>query len=749
MSGLHERDLVWVDEVAPALTVGMPSPEVLAGIEANFRYLRRNLRQRIEGIAIAVLVVVVAGGSVSYARRNVALARVQEQAATGRAANARAQATAAAAAEAKATAAAAAAAKRRDEAERLTIAARRATQEELGTRAVVLAGEPGREHEALLAGVLALGPSLKAGEPAPLVAVHGVSEAVAAAARSMPMAGGWTFDARVGNDGKRIVSLAADGVRWWDSETGTLLRHIRTSAGAVDSVAFCAGSGLVALDVSVRSDAERRDVQLWDINTMRRWRTLVLDRGRVILTCSSDRRWAVLGGRGGEERLWDLERAIDVGPLLVGAEPKFTTDGTRLVSGAAIVEIPSRRVIARLINPVPSPAGERNRSMAEFRFSALFDRDRRLAAASELGNVTIWGVYDGMLQSSFVVTEPRYTVVLFADLPTLHPAISSMSVSQDGRQIAVADVDSRISIWTTEPGASKPVATLDVLASEDAPPRGLVDTSLQATRGVVTQVQFVGSGTLAFSTDRGRVSFRAAFNLARQVSVQEPQCPAESEGKRAQMPHFTVSPNQLEMVTFGCFAGLRRWSFADSVEWAFRDHARLVVYGGNGREIEGAGFGRDGRTIVIRTEDRDLAALDRQTGSPLRRVPAAASAATPLLGASRIVGTTVESETLGSAEASRGTHSPSGRLLVSCCRNPAAVWDAAEGRRLITMRRGSAVVQFAPDEQDLIAFVEPHRFGARRSYTVYSLDPTWYFRRACLMLSDAARPQAAEWCGGR
>ena len=748
LSGLHERDLVWVDEASSALTVGRPSAEVLAGIEANFRYLRRNLRQRIEGVAIAMVVVLVAGGSVWYARRNVALARVQEDLATGRAASAQKEATDAAAAAAEAKDAAADAAKRKDEAERLTAAARRATQEELATRAVVLAGEPGREHEALLAGVLALGPSLKAGEPAPPGAVHGVSEAVAAAARSMPMAGGWTFDARLSDDGKRIVSLAADGVRWWDRDTGTLLRHI--PASGVGAVAFCGGAGLVAIEVSSRSDAARRDIQLWELNTLRRWRTLALDRGRTILTCSSDRRWAVLGGSGREGHLWDLERAIEVGPLPVGAGPQFSADGTRLVSGAAIVEIPSRRVIAPLINPVPSPAtASRSRSRAEFRFIALFDGDRRLAAASELGNATIWGVDDGKLQSSFVVIEPRYTVLVFADLPTLHPAISSMSVSAGGELIAFADVDSRISLWSTATGAGKLVATLDVLASEDAPPRGLVDTSLQATKSVVTQVQFLGSGAVAFSTDRGRVSFRSAYNLARQVSMQDPQCPAESDGKLGQMPRFTVSRNALELVTFGCFAGLRRWSFEDSVDWMFRDHARLVVKGGGtGREIEGAAFGRDGRSIVTRTEDRGLAVLDRETGAALRRVPAA-TAAPPLLVASRIVGTTEESETLGAAEAARGTHSASRRLVVSCCRNPAAVWDVAEGRRLITMRGGSAVVQFAPDEQDVIAFVEPRSFGAGRSYTVYSLDPAWYFRRACQMLSSAARPQAAEWCGQR
>src|SRR4029453_11229301 len=148
--------------------------------------------------------------------------------------------------------------------------------------------------------------------------------------------------------------ISGDALRGWDSETGTLLRHIGAST---DSVAFCGGSGLGGLHLSVRSDAERRDVQLWDLNTMRQWRNLAVDRGHKILTCSSDRRWAVLGGSGSEEHLWDLERALDVGPRVVGPEPKFSADGPRLVSGAAIVEIPSRRVIARLINPVPLPEG--------------------------------------------------------------------------------------------------------------------------------------------------------------------------------------------------------------------------------------------------------------------------------------------------------------------------------------------------------------------------------------------------------
>src|SRR4030095_4097187 len=53
---IHERDLVWINENAAAFAVGVPSPDVVAGVEANFSYLKRNLRQRIEALLIAVIV---------------------------------------------------------------------------------------------------------------------------------------------------------------------------------------------------------------------------------------------------------------------------------------------------------------------------------------------------------------------------------------------------------------------------------------------------------------------------------------------------------------------------------------------------------------------------------------------------------------------------------------------------------------------------------------------------------------------
>jgi hypothetical protein len=47
---------------------------------------------------------------------------------------------------------------------------------------------------------------------------------------------------------------------------------------------------------------------------------------------------------------------------------------------------------------------------------------------------------------------------------------------------------------------------------------------------------------------------------------------------------------------------------------------------------------------------------------------------------------------------------------------------------------------FAPDEKDLVT---PSDVA---SYAVYSLEPSWYLRRACRMLRASDRPQTVALC---
>ena len=584
---IHERDLVWINENGAAFAVGVPSPDVLAGIEANFSYLKRNLRQRIEGLLIAVAVVAIAAGSVWYARHNVDIARAQEQSASEKAqkatvaaADAEDKRVSATAAAVKATEAAATAEELKRDAIKLGALARRTAQEEQGQRAALLASAPGREHEALLAGVLAVGPGVIEGHVPPEAAMVGVTEAVAAAARSLPISAGWTYDARITDDGRQIVSLGADGIRWWETGTGRLLRHVRTGTER-SRATFCGESGLVASPTS--SPASKRDeLRFWDIATGKLWNTIAAEEVRAATTCSRDRRWAVLT-QGGQEHLWDLEATRDIGAfqdrLGSDATPQFSADATRLISGKGIFEIPSRRLVAPLRNP-ELLTGTAYRSESGFRIISFFGGDRFIAGASAMGNVVVWSAEDGTPLHSFEVTKPRIGLHYLGTVERVHNTIDAMTISPDGKRIAVADIDNRITVWRTAADVEQRPVSLNVMAMEDAPQRLKLPTDAfdKPDFGAVTDLRFFDDTTLVFITEAGRgyIYDLSETELRRRRSIQDPWFVTDISALKAGLkPAFRFDRHGRELVTFGCFAGVRRWSwarsgFAEGEKWSLQ-----------------------------------------------------------------------------------------------------------------------------------------------------------------------------------
>jgi hypothetical protein len=323
-----------------------------------------------------------------------------------------------------------------------------------------------------------------------------------------------------------------------------------------------------------------------------------------------------------------------------------------------------------------------------------------------------------------------------------------MSVSPDGSRVAVADADGRITVWRTQAGFDTPLGALNVLADEDAPSRIRLAADIVSgpeVSDVLSSVKFIDSETIAFMTETGRLSIRDAESLRRRTSVQDPQFTVSVDTTRAdRTPGFTTKRNgqELELVTFGCFAGLRRWSFRSDHIPSFRDHARLVLTGGGVAEGRtGAAFTGDGRAIVSRTAEGRTAAWDRESGTRLRALPRGSRGVRLLEPwTARPSGTEEQGPLLSPRELAGGTQSHSRRLAVSCCRTPAAVWDTTERHRIVTMRTGSATVQFAPDERDVLTF------GGLGTYAVYSLEPAWYLRRACQLLTPAGLQQAGRWC---
>jgi hypothetical protein len=411
--------------------------------------------------------------------------------------------------------------------------------------------------------------------------LNGLGAALVAASRSLPMDGGWTTDVRLNDDGSQIVSLAADGASWWATETGSLLRHM-TASSKETTIRFCGDSGLIVDHPSWPNNDPQRSFRFTDIATGEVWGTIQSDAARSVADCSRDRKWAVLD-HGGEYHLWDLARQEDLGPSSLppsATTPRFSADTTRLVSGGGIVEIPSRRLIARLDNPVKLESSFLLRFSRSFQLVNISADSRLIVAASDLGNVAVWRSSDGVLQNSFVVTTPRYGRKPLADLETLHKAIVSIAISPDAKSIAVADIDSRISIWSSEAGATRPLQTLNVLADEDAPARFRITTDDhgQTMFGAVTRVRFFDAATLVFMTETGRVSIRAVDTLQKIRAMQDPEYFATSgDAATANIqPGFVFDQRGRQLVTFGCFAGLRRWSFStDGFGGRFKDLSEL------------------------------------------------------------------------------------------------------------------------------------------------------------------------------
>jgi WD40 repeat protein len=747
ISVIHERDLVWINENGAAFAVGVPSPDVVAGIEANFSYLKRNLRQRIEGLLIATLVVAIAAGSVQYARRNVDAARKQEQTASAQARAAEGRASDAEDKRVKATAAAAEAETLKQEALRLGEAARRTAQEEQGQRAALLAAEPGREHDALLAGVLAVGPGVLEKRAPPTAAMYGVTEAVAAAARSLPVAAGWTHDARITDDGQQIVTLGADGIRWWELDTGRLIRYVRSSTNPADAF-FCGESGLIAMTASP-PNAKQKAFGFWDVASGRLWTTIRPAGLRGVTACSRDRKWAVVR-QDHLEHLWDLHAREDRGafPDDFGAEPTptFSADGTRLIAGSGIVEIPSRRLIARLENPVRAGARTNVMASADFHILTFFNADRFIAGASPLGNVVVFTAEDGSIVHSFEVMKPRYGVHYLGTVERVHNTIDDMTVSPDGKHIAIADIENRITVWTTSVGSKEPAAVLNVLAMEDAPQRLKIssDGLGQADFGSVTDLRFYDEKTLLFITEAGRAYVQDfdGKRLAKRLALQDPQFATGLSAQKSRLkPAFTFDRRGRELVTFGCFAGARRWSWSDEgFSSGMRGHARLVVREEATPFTAGKiAFTADNQRLVTESKSGRRSVWDRQSGDRVRntllhqRTALAVTDPPDLKYHEATPGLT----SLPPGKLDDGILSPGGRFFAKCC--PSEVWDVTDRRKVLAFATAMRGVLFAPDDKDVLT-------AAEGTFSMYSLDPAWYLARACRMVRESDRQQTAAYC---
>jgi hypothetical protein len=232
--------------------------------------------------------------------------------------------------------------------------------------------------------------------------------------------------------------------------------------------------------------------------------------------------------------------------------------------------------------------------------------------------------------------------------------------------------------------------------------------------------------------------------LYRTVQLQDPRIAAEiSSAPVGSAPGFVFDRKRREPLTFGCFAGVRRWSFhsLSLSGWTApvpRDQVRLKLDAPDG--VREAAFTADGRNIITAgTKGGRNAVWNRETGAGPRDAGRMRPGMLPLADASVLAGgddKKQDGELLAPGESKKGIRSARGRFFIGCCRNETVVWDLSSRRKALFMRNGDRTVLFAPDEKDVIT----------QAGQVYSLDPAWYLRYACRMLREGDRRQAADFC---
>jgi hypothetical protein len=362
---IAERDLVWIDETRDAFEVAVPSPQVAAGIEANFAFLKRNRRRRIEQLATAAVVLIISGGALLYTAHEVRSAVEQVKVARGEEDNAKQG-------QSKAERATQAAERERSSAERIRDEARTLAQEEQGRRAAVLASEPGQEFDSLVAGILGIGPSLEANQSPPVAARFGIAEALKSAVRSIPIRTGRIHGAMFTTDSQEIVTVSSAGASWFESESG---RPIRTLPNRDPNFrpSLCPDARLVILGLGTVNSTSQppTPIRLLESDTGQVWRNIMIPDARIVEVCSADRRF--LAYRKEDTLfLWDVEAGRDIGPVNdlrdeyqdVSPEHRFGILRLRDGTQAQISRPPDLAVVARA-KPV----------VIEYQMPLVFSRD--------------------------------------------------------------------------------------------------------------------------------------------------------------------------------------------------------------------------------------------------------------------------------------------------------------------------------------------------------------------------------------
>lgn len=542
----------------------------------------------------------------------------------------------------------------------------RAQQIELGGFARALTGLPGRETAALVAAVQASAPLLRAGAVPEPQALEGLSAAVEAARRAMPLRGhqGPVSSAAFSPDGDGVVrsltllTAGWDGtVRLWDGSTGAPLRMVMAHPPGPCVAQFSPDGQLVA---TLGGD---KTLALWETAGLTLRHRCALDELPTGLYFSPDgKRLLVRTGTketpaAASVSLWDTATgqrvASGLGQSSVMPPGPFSPDGSRLAVGQTdgAVSIYDTATGAPLV-ALRVPKEYLEPSLLQAGYTA---DGQQIVATTTAGEVIYsWDIKDGRFQiihpekgadqaavspdSMLLATTDRDYAVRLWELRTGAPritlpghaqAVSGLAFSPSSQWLATSGGQSAIRIWDTRTGQLQRTLTGhsdSVQAiSFGADDEHLVSASTDGSARLwnlydgqhALRLSGHGQDVLAatYSSDGGYIATASRDATARVW-----------EAQRGRLLATLPLPDEVNAVAFAPISSLLAVATGTKDRsiwiWDWREKRSLGTLRGHSLGVKGLAFSPDGELLASGSQDTTVRVWRWRSGEEVWRSPA-------------------------------------------------------------------------------------------------------------------------------
>ncbi|MEM7152977.1 MAG: protein kinase [Myxococcota bacterium] len=444
-----------------------------------------------------------------------------------------------------------------------------------GLRARALVGM-GREAEALLLGVQAVGTYADAWGEAPGEAVTGLEQVLAhepvvmQARHVLRGHEDYVSCLAYSPDGRWLATGSYDGsARLWDSARGQPGRTLAGDAGQIWTLAFSPdGTRLATATMEGRA-------QLWNVASGERLATLGGSEGALSsLAFSPDGTRLATAGQGAEVRIWEVPAGTLSSTLSADAQGvvydlAYSPDGARLVTVGAdaagkVWDVSTGQRVASMLG-----------HEQEITVVAIAPDGTQVATASDDGTARTWALETG---------EP------VAVLPGHRDRVKDLAYSADGARLATVSWDATGRIF--DPASGKPLA---VLASDRE-----------------------GSGidSVAYARDGSSVAMGSYDGNVSVWSPEHGRQKSQLRGHGADVWSLAFAPDGRHLATASVDRTARIWDL---------DHVEITVLEGPYADVRRFAYSTDHRRLATVSSDGRLRLWNNETGTVLHTLDEAES----------------------------------------------------------------------------------------------------------------------------